>query len=178
MTHPTKLVVTAMDHEGRHADCGENGSKIGLRGSPHRPRRRRARPPMASSAPPGAETRVGDHARSHKGQVVPSSSSWFDDRFFEALQDESRHSERVVIASGETGEAVHQHQGADALRMRRRQQHGSEPAESDAENGRLPYPFYVHHCQGITCPLLDRRWIRRAQRVRQPDTPQIKPNQP
>ena len=41
---------------------------------------------MASSAPPGAENCVGDHARSHEGKVVHSSSSWFDERFFEALQ--------------------------------------------------------------------------------------------
>ena len=62
--------------------------------------------------------------------------------------------------------------------MGRRHQEGSKPSEGDAENCRLRDCLSVQHCEGIARPLLNRWGIRRSQRVRKPDTPQVEPNQP
>jgi hypothetical protein len=133
---------------------------------------------MTGSTPPGGEPRIGDHARSHEGKVDAGVSPRFDVRLDEPLQDRSRHSERIVVASGDTCEGVHQHQGANPFRVRRRQHDAGEPAEADPQNCRVSHCLGIQDGKRIPGPLLDGRGIRRAQRVRKPDAPQIESNQP
>ena len=58
------------------------------------------------------------------------------------------------------------------------QPEGGQSAEMDSQDRGMLDPLIVQYGQRVTRPLFHRRGIRRAQRIRQTNPPQVEPNQP
>ena len=132
VVNPAEPVVASVEHQGRHTQAVEDGSQIGLRRSPHRPGRRRARSAMTCSSPPRRKARIGRHARSHEREVIPARQPWFDERFPESFHHGSGHTKGVVVPSREARIAVHQHERENPFRMGSGQPEGGQSSESNS----------------------------------------------